>query len=69
MLILNSASIGAEIMAFWREIDSTEVVYTWDAMIDNTVETYNANIHYGYLFRTLLAIAIYHELEDNGRLN
>jgi hypothetical protein len=69
VLILNSASIGAEIMAFWREIDSTEVVYTWDAMIERTVETYNADFHYGYLYRVMLAMAVYHELEDNGRLN
>ena len=69
MLILNSATISAIVFAIWREHDSTEVVYTWEAAMERTIETWSAHKTYSSLLRTLLAMTLYTEMEKDNRLN
>ena len=68
-MILNNASIGSLILSIWRELDSTEVLYTWPAMMERTVETWNREMQYPLEFRILYAMKIYREIERDGRLN
>ena len=69
MIILNSASISSQVFSIWRELDSTEVIYTWDAMLERTVETYSREVEYSMLVRTILAMVLYQQLEEDNRLN
>jgi hypothetical protein len=69
VIVLNSAAISSTVFSIWRDMDSTEVLYTWDAMLDRTVQTYSREREYPTAFRILLAMHIYTYLEEDNRLN
>jgi hypothetical protein len=69
LLILNSASISSTVFSIWRDMDSTEVLYTWDAMLERTVQTYSREKEYPTVLRILLAMVLYQQLEEDNRLN
>ena len=69
MFYLNLPTISREVFGFWREQDSHEVLYTWDAMMERTAETYNRRKPASLFLRALLAMVVYTELEKDGRLN
>lgn len=69
MIILNSATISSTVFSIWRDLDSTEVLYTWDAMLERTVETYSREKEYPTIMRVLLAMVLYQQLEEDNRLN
>ena len=69
MIYLNLADISADVFAFWRENDSHEVIYTWDAMLERTTMTYDRLRPQSVFERVVMAMVLYGELEKSGRLN
>ena len=68
-IVLNSASISSLVFSIWRDLDSTEVLYTWDAMLERTIESYSRERYYPTAFRIMLAMHTYRYLEEDNRLN
>ena len=69
MIYLNLADISADVFAFWRENDSHEVIYTWGAMLERTTMTYDRLRPQSVFERVVMAMVLYGELEESGRLN
>ena len=69
MIILNMARISASVFDIWRELDSTEVLYTWNAMLERTDVTYKRGKEYSMFLRTMMALVLAQQMVDGDRLN